>query len=361
MWMMIFMALPLVGIAYISWHVWTLVPLPRLWRGVLIAIGILSFLLLFANLGRFIDRLPLGLARICYDVGDSSLFVMLYLVMAFLLLDICRLVHLIPKTWIYQNFYTTMGISLGMFALFLIGNIQYRHKVREELTLTTDKPLAKPLRLVMMSDLHLGYHNTRKELKRWVDIINQEHPDYVLIAGDVIDMSIRPLIEEEMAEEFRRIEAPVYACLGNHEYYSKEEMARRFYQDANIRLLRDTCETVGDLCIIGRDDRTNQHRKAAGKIFGEADHNKYTIVLDHQPYHLEQAEKAGIDFQLSGHTHRGQVWPISWITDYLYECSWGRYQRGKTTYYISSGIGIWGGKFRIGTQSEYVVATLSNE
>ena len=68
-----------------------------------------------------------------------------------------------------------------------------------------------------------------------------------------------------------------------------------------------------------------------------------------------------IDFQLSGHTHRGQVWPISWITDAIYECSWGIHQRGNTHYYISSGLGIWGGKFRIGTQSEYVVTTLRNE
>ena len=75
----------------------------------------------------------------------------------------------------------------------------------------------------------------------------------------------------------------------------------------------------------------------------------------------EQSEAAGIDFQLSGHTHRGQVWPVSWITDRIYECSWGEYQRGHTRYYVSSGIGIWGGKFRIGTQSEYIVATISNQ
>jgi predicted MPP superfamily phosphohydrolase len=84
----------------------------------------------------------------------------------------------------------------------------------------------------------------------------------------------------------------------------------------------------------------------------------FTILLDHQPYNLDRAEAADIDFQLSGHTHRGQVWPISWITDHIYECSWGNHQRGNTRYYVSSGIGIWGGKFRIGTQSEYVVANI---
>jgi predicted MPP superfamily phosphohydrolase len=201
-----------------------------------------------------------------------------------------------------------------------------------------------------------------------VDLINAEQPDLVLIAGDIIDMSIRPLVEENMAEDFLRIQAPVYACLGNHEYYTGEPQAQQFYRDAGIHLLRDTAEVVGDLCIIGRDDRTNPHRQSLGKIManlrqklstsGEPAEEPYTILLDHQPYHLEQTERAAIDFQLSGHTHRGQVWPISWITDHIYECSWGEHRRGHTRYYVSSGIGIWGGKFRIGTQSEYLVATL---
>lgn len=351
--------LPLLGIAYIGWHVWTLVPLSRLWRMGLIAFGVLSFLLLFLNLGRVIDRMPLSLARVCYDIGDSSIIVLLYLVMIFLVLDLGRLVHLIPREWLYHNFYTTAIITVGVFVLFLVGNIKYRHKVRVPLQLTTSKPLAKPLRLVMLSDLHLGYHNPKAELHRWVDMINAEKPDYVLIAGDIIDISVRPLMEENMAEEFKRIQAPVYACLGNHEYYTGEPLAQQFYKDAGINLLRDTSVVVGDLCIIGRDDRTNSHRKAGAKLFAEADHSKYTIVLDHQPYYLEQAERAGIDFQLSGHTHRGQVWPISWITDYMYECAYGEHQRGNTRYYVSSGMGIWGGKYRIGTQSEYVVAELN--
>ena len=361
MWILLFMMLPLLGLVYVGWHVWTLVPLPRLWRGALIALGLLSFLLLFANLSRSIDRLPLWLAQWCYDIGNSSIFVLLYLVMTFLVLDVLRVVRVMPREWLHQNIYTTAAIAIGLFIVFLLGTTHYYNKVREELTVTTDKQLQKPLRLVLLSDLHLGYHNPRKELARWVDMINKEHPDMVLIAGDIIDMSMRPLIEENMAEELRRIKAPIYACLGNHEYYTGEPQAQQFYRDADIQLLRDTCEVVGDLCIIGRDDRTNPHRKAMGRLAREADHTKFTILLDHQPYHLEQTEKAGIDFQLSGHTHRGQVWPISWITDRLYECSWGRHQRGRTSYYVSSGIGIWGGKFRIGTQSEYAVMEIMKE
>ena len=184
----------------------------------------------------------------------------------------------------------------------------------------------------------------------------------MLIAGDIIDGSIRPLKDERMYEEFRRLEAPVYACLGNHEYYSGEPDAQRFYQQAGIQLLQDSATIVGDLCIIGRDDRTNQHRQSLGAIMKKTALNgQYTILLDHQPYHLEQAERQGIDFQFSGHTHYGQVWPISWITDAIYECAFGSHQRGATRYYISSGLGIWGGKFRIGTRSEYVVVNLKGE
>ena len=87
--------------------------------------------------------------------------------------------------------------------------------------------------------------------------------------------------------------------------------------------------------------------------------NPYIILLDHQPYNLEQAQQNKVDFQFSGHTHYGQVWPISWIEDRIYEDAFGPLQKGDTFYYVSSGIGIWGGKFRIGTRSEYVVLTIS--
>ena len=358
MWMIIFLLLPILALGYVGWHIWTLVPLPAAFRTVLLILLGGSFLLLFCNLSRAIDGMPLWLARIVYDVGNSSIFVLLYLTIIFLLLDLGRLIQLVPRELLHHSFYTTAAIVVILAAVFLYGNIHYHHKKRIPLTLQSNKPLAHPLKLVMMSDLHLGYHNPRRELSRWVDMINSERPDMVLIAGDIIDMSMRPLIDENMAEEIQRIEAPVYACLGNHEYYTGEPKAQKFYRDAHIHLLRDTSIVVGDVCLLARDDRSNHHRLPLSQIAKKADHSKYTILLDHQPYHLEQTEKEGIDFQLSGHTHEGQVWPISWITHALYECAFGEYQRGKTHYYISSGMGIWGGKFRIGTHSEYVVATL---
>ena len=362
MWMMAFTVLPLLGILYIAWHVWVLLPVANAWKGIVIGLGIGAFLLMILNLGRRFDGLPLPIATACYEIGTSSILVMLYMVLLFLVLDLGRLVHLVPRSWLYANWLSAAAIVVVLFGIFLYGNIRYKHKVRVPLEIQSSKPLPRDYKVVMMSDLHIGYHNPRRELARWVDMVNAEQPDFILIAGDIVDGSMRPLLEEDMAAEFRRFHAPVYACLGNHEYYAGSPEAQQFYRDAGIRLLSDSC-TVIDSCIavMGRDDRSNLHRKPVADLMPAASLPLFTILLDHQPYHLERSEQAGVDFQLSGHTHRGQIWPISWITDAIYECSWGSHRRGHTLYYVSSGIGIWGGKFRIGTQSEYVVATIKSE
>ena len=353
------MVLPLLGILYLAWHLWVLLPVANIWKCLVIGLGIGSFLLMFLNLGRRFDGLPLPLATTFYEIGTSSLMVMLYMALLFLLLDLGRLLHLVPRSWLYGNWPSAVIIAAVLFGIFFYGNIYYKNKVRVPLEIKSLKPLPRDYKVVMMSDLHIGYHNPRHELARWVDMVNAEQPDFILIAGDIIDGSMRPLLEEGMAAEFHRFKAPVYACVGNHEYYAGSPEARQFYRDAGIRLLIDDYALI-DSCIavIGRDDRTNMRRKPIADLMADIHQPLFTIVLDHQPYNLDRVEQAGVDFQLSGHTHRGQVWPISWITDALYECSWGSHRRGHTQYYVSSGMGIWGGKFRIGTQSESVVATI---
>ncbi len=357
MWMLLFTVLPVIAISYISWHVWCLLPLSWIWKILIIVLIAGSFFVMFSTLRRSTDQMPLEVASTVYEIGTSSVFILLYVFMLFLLLDLGRLVHLLPRTLFYNNWWTAGGIVLFISVLFFYGNQHYQHKYREELNFSSEK-VHVPKRIVMVSDLHLGYHNRREELRRWVDMINKENPDLILITGDIIDGSIRPLKEERMYEEFRRLKASVYACLGNHEYYSGEPGAKQFYEDAGIHLLQDSIAEIGELCVIGRDDRTNKHRKSLGAIMKQVDRSKFCVLLDHQPYHLEQAEKQQIDLQLSGHTHHGQVWPISWITESIYECAFGSHKRGHTNYYISSGLGIWGGKFRIGTRSEYVVVNL---
>lgn len=347
----------LVGLlVYVGWHIWAIVPVPLWAKWVLVGLGLLCFALEFVGFTPLMNRLPLDIASAIYNIGNKTLIILFYLMMTFLLLDLGRLLHIVPRTMLHDNLPTSIGIAVMMSALFVCAGIHYRHKQRVAIDLDSNGRIGQPLTLVMASDLHIGYHNRRSDLARWVDLINAEKPDLVLIAGDIIDYSFRPVIEEDMAAEFRRIKAPVYACLGNHEYIAGEPDAEKFYSNAGINLLIDTAVTLNGITIIGRDDRSNRNRKKLDD-FNINDSN-YTILLDHQPYHLEEAEQCGIDFQLSGHTHRGQVWPLSWITDMLYECSWGSHQRGTTSYYVSSGLGIWGAKYRIGTQSEYVVAKI---
>ena len=355
---LLFLLLPVLAAVYVSWRLWHILPLAGVWKGGIVVLLWLWLGLMITNFF-VIDKMPLELGTVAYTVGNSWLFVLLYLFLAFLMLDLGRVVRLVPHSFLNASAVGTLSVFGIVAALLTFGNVRYHNKVRIPLVQTTSKKLSKPLRVVMMSDLHLGYHNRRAEFSRWVDMVNEEHPDVILIAGDVIDMSMKPLIEENMAAEFRRLEAPVYACIGNHEYITGNAKARDFYRRAGINLLRDSVAVCGDLCIIGRDDYSNRRRKPLSDLMKAADTAKYMILLDHQPWHLEQAEQAGIDFQFSGHTHEGQVFPANLIVKAIYEKPYGGHQRGNTNYYISSGIGIWGGCYRIGTRSEYVVMVLN--
>ena len=188
MMMLLFLLLPLLALAYVCWHVWLLLPLSWGWKALIILLMVSAFAMLFASIFRATDRLPMPVATAIYEVGTSSIIVLLYLTMLFVVLDIARLVHLLPAAWLRDNWWTAGCIVLFLFGLFVYGNPHYRHKYREEVTLRSTK-VTKPVKLVLMSDLHLGYHNRRKEFARWVDLINNEQPDMILVAGDIIDGS----------------------------------------------------------------------------------------------------------------------------------------------------------------------------
>ena len=349
------LALVIALVSYVCWHLWRITP--QGWKWISVGVFVLWMASLFVGYA-INDRIPMRAASVLYEVGNTWLIAFVYLLLVFIVADIASLCHLLPKSFLKDNA-AGLGTVIGMVAIILaLGGIHYHHKYREELTITTSKPLEKPLTIVLASDLHIGYHNRKPELARWVDLINAEKPDLVLFGGDVIDLSLRPVMEGNYDQEFHRVKAPMMAVLGNHEFYSDVERAQQFFKDAGILLLRDSVSHFKGLDIIGRNDRTSPDRADLAHL--SKDLEGFTIVLDHQPYQLEEAEAAGIDFQFSGHTHRGQVWPLSWITDAMYEKAWGHHMRGNTQYYVSSGLGIWGAKIRVGTRSEYLVLHLSN-
>ena len=342
-------------IAYTAYRFWQILPLNTFWKAAFTTMYVLCFLVIFPHfmLG---DKMPMSLATATYEIGTGWMIFFIYALLLFLALDLGRLVHLVPKGFLKDSWAGT-GTVLGILVVLLTyGYFHYKHKYREAIEIRTEKALERPLTIVLASDLHAGYHNRAGELERWVRLINAEKADLVLFAGDIVDGALRPVLEGNYAPIFRQIEAPVYACLGNHEYIGGEAGAREFLSAADIHLLQDQAVDVAGIRVIGRDDRSNPARLSIRAL--QPSDSLFTIVLDHQPYHLEEARDAGVDFQFSGHTHHGQVWPGNWITDAMFEKAFGRHTKGSTQYYISSGLGIWGGKFRIGTRSEYIVLSL---
>ena len=127
---MLFTLLPLLAMSYIGWHIWCLLPTKWYVKTIVIALMVASFLLLFAGFRRATDSMSMPLASAVYVIGTSSIFILLYLFMLFLVLDLGRLVHLIPRTLLYHNWWTAGGIALFIFVLFLYGHLNYKHKVR---------------------------------------------------------------------------------------------------------------------------------------------------------------------------------------------------------------------------------------
>ena len=155
-----------------------------------------------------------------------------------------------------------------------------------------------------------------------------------------------------------------YGITGKHEYIGGVEPAVRYLTEHGITMLRDTAILVdGQFYIVGRDDRdkprfTGKERKSLDDVMKGVDTSYPVILMDHQPFNLANSTRLGVDLQLSGHTHHGQIWPFNYITRAIYEISTGYRQIGNTHFYVSSGFGSWGPPIRLGNRPEIVVITL---
>ncbi|MDD3033713.1 MAG: metallophosphoesterase [Bacteroidales bacterium] len=307
-------------------------------------------------------------------IGFTWLVAVIYLALLALSLDIIRVVNHFTgfyPAFIRENYQIVkltlaLGGALIVSGLLIYGNWKFNHPEVRELTVTIDKPLPEGgIDIVLASDIHLSNYINREKFKKYVELINSQNPDLVMLAGDISDRNVKPLVDGNIAELFREIrsEYGIYAVTGNHEFYGGDrESIYSYYRSAGLNLLIDSVARVstpaGDIMIIGRDDRTNNRREALSDLVVEVDKKLPLILMDHQPINLGEAESAGIDLQLSGHTHQGQFWPGNFIVKRMYELSHGYKQRGNTHYVVSSGLGLWGPEFRIGTVSELVLIHL---
>ena len=251
----IFLAAVLAALTYVLVRIWKIMPFGNIAKTVVVALGVLLIVSMILSVVIGMEKLPVSLAAVIYEITTSWVMILLYLFMLFLLLDILRLTHVIPADLLHNSLRGTLLVTGVIFVIFLYGNIHYYHKYRTQISATTEKQLSKPYKVLMLSDLHIGYHNQRGTLAKWVDMLNAENADLILIAGDIIDISPYPVNQQRMYEEFHRLNAPVYACLGNHEYISGVGEAKDFYRKAGINLLVDTCVPFGDDILIARPSR----------------------------------------------------------------------------------------------------------
>ena len=208
----------------------------------------------------------------------------------------------------------------------------------------------KSLNVVMASDIHLSTIINNGRIRSIVNKINSLSPDIVLLPGDILDGDLNPVVRQNLGEALRQIKAPlgVYAITGNHEYIGGVEKACKYIGEHGVTLLRDSALLVdGSFYIVGREDRSDRKRKPLSELMERVDRKYPVILMDHQPFHLEEAEKNAVDLQLSGHTHYGQMWPFNYITKMVYELAYGYLVKGATHIYVSSGVGTWGPPIRI--------------
>lgn len=318
--------------------------------------------------------LSFEMGGLLYRIGTAWMIGFLYFIILFVAIDLLKLLnkifHFINKDVLYSlthhNYISLFSVVGIVLLLLFIGNIRYHNKRRVHFDIETSKlsPNQNPIRVVGISDLHLGYTIGGDELQEWVQIINAEKPDIVVFGGDLIDNNVELVKHLELDKILQKIEAPmgVYACLGNHEYIAGVKESIDFHNKSDIKVLKDTTVMVADnLTIIGRDDKMNGNRKPLSKVVNGIDNGSFRLLLDHQPNNLEEAENQNIDLQFSGHTHYGQIFPITLVVEAMFENPHGMIEKGLTQIYVSSGLGIWGGKFRLGTQSEYVVFDIANK
>ena len=239
-----------------------------------------------------------------------------------------------------------------------------RPRVRE-VSLAIDKAAGgrRELTVAVASDIHLGTIAGSSRLRTVIERVNALHPDIVLLPGDIVDESVTAREEEAMTSVFRELRAPlgVFSVPGNHEYFGGLERNLSYLRTWGVRVLQDEAVLVdGAFYLVGRNDPTalryHGQRRPIETILEESgvDRSLPLILLDHQPVHLEEAEKAGIDLELCGHTHAGQLFPINLINKFVYELNWGPLDKGKTHYDVTCGVGTWGPPVRTSSRPEIV-------
>lgn len=307
-------------------------------------------------------------------IGGFWLAFMLYGFLFFLISDIILLILRIPgivkgdSIVIFRKWSFIIIISAS--ALLIIGGFinAIIPFIREyNITINKSAGQVKTLRIAAVSDIHLGSIIRKRSLKKMSGIIKDLKPDLVLLLGDIVDGEIGPVMRGDLLQYFSYPDCTdgLYAITGNHEFIGGASRTIPYIESKGIRILKDEMVTLpGGIQLIGRLDKDSyrfyrKERLSLGELMNQADTTRPVILLDHQPFHLDETAKYGIDLQLSGHTHNGQMWPLNHVTAMIYELSTGYIKKRNTNFIVSSGYGLWGPRVRSGSRSEVLLINLT--
>ena len=308
---------------------------------VLSSLALIFIILLFFMLSHvFANFLVIFFKRII----NTALGVFFIFFFIFIILEILRYFNLTSKIYFYVCL--IIGFLVVIYSVVNAFDIKINN-----VELFSDK-IDKEYKIAIVSDLHIG-SNSVTDMNKVIDLINRQDLDIVLIPGDFID---EDFVFKEDLSELRTIKAKVYYSYGNHETYLKADVEKEL-SSYNITFLRNkSIEFDKNLTIIGVDDNFDKLNASLSNIKIKKD--KFNLLMNHQPTGMKIANEKSIDLMISGHTHNGQIFPFNYFVKTRYEYIKGLYEYGGTNLFVTTGIGTWGPKMRLGTNNELVIITL---
>jgi predicted MPP superfamily phosphohydrolase len=234
---------------------------------------------------------------------------------------------------------------------------------RVDLVIEAENLPVPSLRVVHLTDVHLGGVYTAGRLRKVMDIVRSAEPDLLAVTGDLVDGDMSFRDEEARLLSSHGARYGAYAVTGNHEFYAGIDEAEDFMRRAGLVLLRDARADAAGITIIGVDDAAkygqgmSEQGKISSKIFSYFPEDRFVLLLKHRPQVIEGTEgKFGL--QLSGHTHGGQIWPFSYVARWVNKSVQHLSRIGSSAVYVSNGAGFWGPPMRFLVPPEVTVIEL---
>ena len=280
------------------------------------------------------------------------------------------LAALVFMSWSLKIFGIEMPIWLFRLLLF-IGTIllsiksfynAYRIDIRKEIVSIKNLPVAwQEKNIIHISDVHLGPILREKFFHRVINKIKELKPDAVFITGDLFDGSESDF--SWVSKPLNDLDAPLglYYSLGNHDFLLGAEKVISLLRGQNITVLSNRMIEKDGMQIIGLDFTPDRNFDLKREILAHTGYvaAKPSVLLFHEPKETVKSQGVGIDLQLAGHTHGGQMFPFNFLARYFYHGhSHGLFRRHDYTLSVTAGIGTWGPPMRTGTSSEIVLISL---